>query len=119
LKDCSLSFLSTPDGNVFTIQRIGGAKAVLNGFLLLGTGVDEVLEYVDTPTEVALAWRNAIVQVLQHYRPGRTLPSLDWRMIAAEAHPSWAEERYGVPAVPAPTPARRPRLAASSGGSAD
>jgi hypothetical protein len=114
-----VTFLPTPAGNVFAIQRIGGAKAVPTGFLLLGTGVDEILEYIETPSTVAMAWRDAIAHALQHHRPGRTLPSLDWASLAAAADPTWAAENLGVPEAPAPAPARRPRLAASGGSGAE
>jgi hypothetical protein len=119
-----VSFFSSPEDSVFSVHRIGGAKAVETGYLLLGTGPDEILEYIVVPTKVAVAWRDATRRVLQNYRPGRQLSSVDWASLAAEADPAWAEENLGVPQqalvapaltpVTAPAPNRPIRLAAGS-----
>jgi hypothetical protein len=111
MRNVSLSFFSSPEGNVYAVQRVGGVKAVESGFLLLGTGADEVLEYIEVPAEVAVAWRDAAVRVLGSYRPGRSLPAADWKSLAAEADPAWAAEHLGVQPLATPAPSRRVRLA--------
>jgi hypothetical protein len=114
-KEPSVSFFSSPEGNIYAVGRIGGAKAVLSGFLLLGAGPDDILEYSEVPTTVAIAWRDAARRVLQAYRPGRQPVQADWKALAAAADPAWAEEHLGVPRQAAPIPGRPVRLASGSG----
>lgn len=106
-----MSFLTSPEGNVYATSRIGGAKAVDGGFVLLGTGVgnDRVLEYIETPTAVAIAWRNALSQTLTASHNDRRLPKIDWVGLAAEIDRPWATQwaaKQGLsePKVSAPTP---------------
>ena len=51
-----MSFLRSPQGNVFHIGRIGGAKAVEEGFLLLDNSEQGLLEYSEVPAAIAIAW---------------------------------------------------------------
>jgi hypothetical protein len=115
-------FLTSPEGNSYSLFRIGGAKAVDSGFLLLGTGAEEILEYIATPTDVGLGWREALVDLLRSYRPNRPIRQIDWVGIAAMTDFEWAKDwaasnGWAIPeppqGAPAPTasstqPKRRP-----------
>lgn len=79
-----MSFLRSPHGNVFHIGRIGGAKAVEEGFLLLDNSEQGLLEYTEVPTAIAIAWRDAVVEALTSYRPKRPVKQVDWWGIAAK-----------------------------------
>ena len=85
-----MSYIATPDGNVLAPSKIGGCKAVPNGFVILGTGTNEVLEYIVCPPAVSLAWRKAFSpMLLGGARSGRPLLQLDWIAIAMAADPEW------------------------------
>lgn len=106
------AFFVTAGGDVRNVECIGGAKAVEGGFLLLGIGQDEILEWMEVPTPVALAWRDAVVGLLSTYRPRRPLKQLDWLGIAAGVDPQWSAAQGWKPAEPpaaaAPPPAPTP-----------
>jgi len=85
------AFLRSPSGCTFNIFRIGGVKAVETGLVILGTSPDELLDYVEAPARVAVAWRNAMVHVLETHRPHRPLQQVDWGGIAAEVDLDWAQ----------------------------
>ena len=93
-----MSFLRSPQGNVFHIGRIGGAKAIEGGFLLLEIVDQGLLEYSDAPTSVALAWRDALAEALTSYRPKRPVTQIDWLGIAATKDEVFARENGWVPA---------------------
>jgi hypothetical protein len=85
-----MSFIKTPSDNMYSKERVGGVKALENALMILGNGPDEILEYLEVPTAVALAWRDALVNLLSGHRPNRPLRQLDWLAIAASADPTWA-----------------------------
>lgn len=110
------AFLRSPSGCSFNIFRIGGVKAVETGLIILGTSPDELLDYVETSARVAVAWRDAMADVLDNHRPHRPLQQIDWGRLAAEADPAWAAEngRVGVDVAETGTtqvsaPAAQPR----------
>jgi len=101
--------LVTPAGDAYSVDRIGGVRATDGGFLLLGNGADEILEWTEAPTAVALAWRDHLVSLLSSHRPRRPLKQLDWLGIAASVDPQWAAEQGWQPAdagTPVASPAR-------------
>jgi hypothetical protein len=101
-----MSFILTPAGDAYSISRIGGAKAVEGGFILFGAGPDEILEYQEAPTAVAIAWRNATVALLGSYRPNRPVRQIDWLGLAATVDEPWARQQgWTAPAGPATPPA--------------
>jgi hypothetical protein len=85
------AFLRSPSGCTFNIFRIGGVKAVETGLVILGTSPDELLDYVESPPAVAVAWRDAAVHVLETHRAHRPLQQVDWIGIAVEVDPTWAK----------------------------
>lgn len=86
-------FFIDPEGNLFSSDRVGGVKAATTGFVILGTGDDEVLSYIETPPEVALVWREALNPVLiQGYR-GRRSQGIDWWGLAAAVDPEWTAKQ--------------------------
>lgn len=92
-------FFTDPDGNLLSAARVGGVKAVASGFVILGTGDDEVLCYTETPPDVAIKWRDALsLRLIQGYR-GRRERDIDWLALATEINPEWAAER-GYPPSP-------------------
>lgn len=93
-----MSFLRSPQGNGFHISRIGGAKAVQDGFLLLEISEQGLLEYSEVPTAIAIAWRDALVDSLTSYRPKRPVTQIDWWGIAATIDEALARENGWVPA---------------------
>jgi hypothetical protein len=100
-----MSFILTPAGDAYSISRIGGAKAVDGGFILFGAGPDEILEYQEAPTDVAIAWRNAAVALLGSHRPNRPVRQIDWLGLAATVDEPWARQMgWTSPAAPVPTP---------------
>jgi len=102
-----MSFLLTPAGDAYSISRIGGAKAVDDGFLLFGAGTDEILEYHEVPTRVAVCWRNATVTLLSSYRPNRPVKQIDWLSLAATVDEPWARKLgWTAPVVAAVAPAQ-------------
>jgi hypothetical protein len=104
-----MSFLSTPQRDAYSFERLGGNKAVENGFLILGSGPGEILEYTECPTPVALAWRDALTALLASYRPGRPMKQLDWLAIAASVDEPWARDNGWVPPeAPAVSPLAPP-----------
>jgi len=114
------NFLTSPEGNAYSLFRIGGAKAIESGFLLLGSGAEEILEYIPTPTGVALAWRDALVTMLSGHRPNRPIRQIDWVGLAADVDFEWAsawapQNGWIAPAAPTEAgtqPVRRPGQAA-------
>jgi hypothetical protein len=84
------AYLSTPKGDLYSLGRVGGCKAIASGLLILGSGADELLELTEATECVALAWRDALHDLLQNHRPGRPLRQLDWLGIAAAVDPAWA-----------------------------
>lgn len=114
-------FLRAPDGCSYNVHRIGGVKAPASGYVLLGTGANELLCYVETSPKVAIAWRDATVEVLANHRPDRQLPQIDWAGLAIEADPDWAAENgWSAEAGSASSarPAPQPRRRAAEGGEA-
>jgi hypothetical protein len=102
-----MSFLLTPAGDAYSMARIGGAKAVDTGLLILGNGPDELLEYYEAPGPVAALWRDELVALLGGYRPHRPVRQLDWLALAAKADVAWAKENgwSGPAQTAAPGPA--------------
>ena len=101
-EDDALKFFRTPNGEVYNVDRIGGVKAVQQGYLLTSTR-DEILVHVRCPVAVAMAWRDATAEVLEAYRPGRSLPRIDWLAVAATVDEAWARANgWEAPAVPVP-----------------
>jgi hypothetical protein len=107
------AFLVTPEGAVHNVERIGGAKAVEDGFLLLGTAPDEILEWMEVPTAVAMAWRDAVAALLAAHRPRRPLKQLEWLKIAAGVDLPWAETQGWTAPEPTPVAALQPVVAAA------
>ena len=66
-----------------------------------------------------MAWRDATAEVLEAYRPGRSLPRIDWPAVAATVDEAWARANgWDAPAVPAPvavSPAPGPSAAPDAG----
>ncbi len=91
-------FFSDPEANVFSSARVGGVKAVASGLVILGTGENEVLSYVESPPEIAVVWRNALNDLLKRgsYRGFRGR-DIDWWAMAAEVDPSWAAKQGYTP----------------------
>ena len=85
-----MAFFRMPSGNAYHISRIAGARAVEEAFLALGNAEEGLLEYDEAPTDVAVAWRDAAVEVLTSYRPNRPLRQVDWWGIAAKIDPGFA-----------------------------
>ena len=93
-----MSFLRSPQGNVFHNGRIGGAKAVEEGFLLLDNSEQGLLEYSEVPTAIAIAWRDSVVDSLTSYRPKRPVKQIDWWGIAAKIDEGFARKNGWKPA---------------------
>ena len=94
-----MSFFTDPEGNLFSTERVGGVKAVSSGFVVLGSGVDEVLSYTETPPEVAIEWRDALNQLLLNGHRSRRCQDIDWLALAARVAPDWATSNGYVPAI--------------------
>jgi hypothetical protein len=96
-----MNLLTTPGGDMFNLARFGGVKAVDDGFLILDAGSSDLLVYVEAPTNVAMAWRDALTERLANHRRNRPVAQLNWLAIAAEVDPQWAAENAWVgPAAP-------------------
>ena len=87
-----MAFIKTPSGNVFSHYRIGGVKAPEGYFIILGNGADEIVEFLEVPIEVALLWRDELVELLTTLRPNRAVRQLDWMALAATVDVAWATE---------------------------
>ena len=98
------AFLKTPSGDIYAAYRIGGAKAFEGGFILFGTGAEEILEYHELPTAVAIVWRDCVSDGLLAHRPHRPFRQIDWGEMAWLADPVWAAQNYPREAVPAMAP---------------
>ena len=92
-----IHYLSTPKGDLYSLARVGGCKAIGSGLLILGSGAAEILEYIEAPEDVAVAWRDALHALLRDRRPGRQLAQLDWLGLAAEVDEMWAATQGWVP----------------------
>jgi hypothetical protein len=91
-----MNYLTTPAHNVYSIGRIGGAKATANHFVILGQGTNEALEIHACPGAVAVAWRDALTEILLAPRPSRGGgDQIDWAELAFAVDPKWAEKHYG------------------------
>ena len=90
-------FFVSPEGDAFTLGRIGGCKAVPSGYLLLGHGSDEILEYVPTSRSIAVAWRSVTIEILGLHLQGKSFDQPDWLGIAHEADPVWAAAHWPLP----------------------
>lgn len=99
-----MSFINSPEGNVYSLSRIGGGKALDSGFVLLGTGTgnDRVLEYIEAPTAVAVAWRNALSQALVNARSDRPVQQIDWIGLAVGADADWTKQWAETQGLPIP-----------------
>ncbi|CAH2603764.1 conserved protein of unknown function [Rhodovastum atsumiense] len=110
-----MSFMISPENNVYDIATLGGAKAfetdVNAGFLLLSSVAGQIHEYHQVPLKVALAWRNATTVLLTSHRPGRPVQQINWQELAVEADPTWAAEYYGTPQEKTPSTKRNSRPA--------
>ncbi|MEI7606404.1 MAG: hypothetical protein WCJ64_03365 [Rhodospirillaceae bacterium] len=87
------AFLTTQSGDTYSAAKIGGSKASNGWWLLLGLGVDEILEAVEVPSAVAKAWRDAVNQWLRDLKPGRRPPQIAWAELAVQADPAWAAKQ--------------------------
>jgi hypothetical protein len=102
-----MPFFRAPSRNAYSIDRIGGAKATEEYYIILGNAPDEILEFMEVPTEVAIAWRDATVDLLSTHRPHRPLRQIDWSGLAVSADPKWAADQGWItpPAPQAPAAA--------------
>jgi hypothetical protein len=82
---------------MYNTGRFGGVKVVENAFLILDASSSDLLVYFEAPTEVALAWRDALNNVLASQKRHRPVQQLDWLAIAANVDPTWAKEQGWVP----------------------
>jgi len=103
----NVDFLRTPSGDLYSLVRIGGVKAVESGFLLLGAGAQELLEYYECPPTVAIAWRDRFQENYAMHRPGRRFPAIDWYAEAVAADPDWAASNLQPDPAPVPEPQAR------------
>ena len=88
-------FVTFPSGSLFNLFSIGGVKAVETGLLTLGVGTGAeppILDYFPCPSEVAVAWRNALTSAIEahSHRPNRPFKQIDWLDVAAGADLQWA-----------------------------
>jgi hypothetical protein len=95
-----MNFFITPKGDALGISKVGGVRAIETGLLILGSGDDELLEFDECSFKVAVAWRDAMADMLTNLRPGRKPPQPDWKALAIDADPAWARQK-GMIATPA------------------
>ena len=94
------SYLKTPSGNIFRLDRIGGLKAIDAGLLLLGRAETELLEFLKCPLAVAKAWQAALGDLLTDQRHGKTPATPNWAALATKADPDWARQNgFAAPAA--------------------
>ncbi|MDR3525586.1 MAG: hypothetical protein P4L66_15960 [Acetobacteraceae bacterium] len=86
-----------PEGDAVAISRIGGCKAVSAGFLVLGLGTDEIIAFVSTSKNIAVAWRSVTIEILGLNLQGQPFDQPDWLGLAHEADPVWAAANWPLP----------------------
>lgn len=108
------NFIRTPTNEALNEATIGSVRAYPKGLAIHGLGVDELLCYVPCPPELAVAWRDALSDLLTSPRKGRSLPQIDWARIAISVSPQWAAEQGLAEAVPIAPPVGPVRAVAAS-----
>jgi hypothetical protein len=89
-------FIKTPDGNLLGMSRIGGIKAISRGLLVLGNGQNEVLDFYACPPEVAIEWRNAMVELMRTTPANRSDCDIDWMALARAVAPDWVAKQLAA-----------------------
>jgi hypothetical protein len=91
-------FIRSPRDDLYSLGRIGGVKATESGFLLFGNGAEEILEFIETPASVAVAWRDELGGLMDSLQRGRRASQIDWLGVAAQVDAKWATENGWVAA---------------------